>query len=160
LPRRQSDYFTDDLIHKTAQDFAVSYNNHAFGIDRSDRSPLPPQHQTPASSADFDRILKEMSERPIAIVRPVRTKEDGRFADLDKYVDIVSRVTEASEPVRVEAEKKLYGLIMVLSREGRISGGFGIQPYRNAEIERLDKRIDVMTKRLDAFIDNGKKALK
>ncbi len=110
---------------------------------------------TEEMSRYFDEMFPNISKgaHPIRVtVTPPAPTEDERFADLDKYVDIVSRVIETQEEARLDAEKKLYGLVMLLNREGRIHGAFAVQPYKDAEIERLDKQIAILTKRFDEFV--------
>jgi hypothetical protein len=63
--------------------------------------------------------------------------------------DKVARRVVGTSEERFDAEEKLYAMVLLLQKEGRITGDFTLQPFKDKEIGRLDERIDNLTKRFD-----------
>jgi hypothetical protein len=81
-------------------------------------------------------------------------EEDERFSELDKLVRDYSR-TDMNRIERKSLETRLYDLIILLMSEHRIKGKFGLQPYRDWELEKLKKRMDGLGRRLNLIKRTG-----
>ena len=75
--------------------------------------------------------------------------KDNRFSELDELLDKYSERIDCPEEEKPLIEKKLYSMILLLMKEGRVPKSFQIQPFRDSQIESLTSKIDRIAKLID-----------
>jgi hypothetical protein len=140
LPRASEDiYFSEKNKPRVVGDFAVSYLNNDAQVQ----------------TRKFVRDLKftghglyESSRFIDAVNRKIQCgmvfddyEEDERFKDIPKMCAEYAKI-DLTKPRRRALTDKLYGVIITLMSEHRLSGEFKLQPYRDWELSRIQDRLN------------------
>jgi len=74
---------------------------------------------------------------------------DWRFNDLEEICEKYAGVIEIPDSEKLLLEKKLYRIIMALTKEERITGEFTLQPLRDIELQKLTSTAERLAKLLE-----------
>jgi hypothetical protein len=150
LPKVEWTYFNPKNKHRIVEEFCVWYlGGNATKVRIVDSVQTPP--------TDEDRRRDEIRRRESGggFLRTLyRTKfvEVERFKNLKELVHKYSGLTVVPPQEKKAVQEELYGLIMQLLEDGRIEGNFRLQPYRDAELDRLTQRIDNLQARYESTL--------
>ena len=68
--------------------------------------------------------------------------KDRRFSDLDRMVQVYSGTLPASDDEKAGVEQRLYELVMLMIKEGRLPKTFQVQSGKGAENEKLASMVE------------------
>jgi len=74
---------------------------------------------------------------------------DKRFSDLDRLLEAYSSGSATVESDQPSVEEKLYGLVLLLLKEGRLPQTFKVQPAKDSRIESLVSTVERLTRSVD-----------
>lgn len=161
-------YFTEETKHALVEDFAVSYYNRSvdnkkFVPDLAQKSVNEINLRTAMSQTTLDKYKDSQIWSYDDYDGAYRstydywvTFRDERFSELEDLLDKYTDRIEVPPTEKPLIEKKLYSLIMLLMREGRVPASFQLIPYRSAMMDRLGSGLERATK----LIDNLEKRVK
>jgi len=146
--------FGGEARHKLVQEFAVAYYNGSLKPNLAEKSPMTGREiEFLMDAPQFEKISRsEMWSSSTAVGSGYQYRvvyRDKRFSDLDPLMQMYSGKTPEAESDVSEVEMRLYELILVLMREGRIPKIFRIQSPREAREEKMAVMLDQFGKSLD-----------
>ena len=152
---KKDTYFNDDMKRRLVENFVVSYYNKLISPDLAIKT-IDNKNVVmmvgPANIGKYDpNDIWSYDNSSWNLVL-----KDNRFNQLNELVDKYSDRIETPELEKPAIEKKLYSLILLLMREGRIQEDFELEPQRDAELDNLASKID----RISKLIDNVEKRVR
>jgi hypothetical protein len=146
--------FGGEARHKLVQEFAVAYYNGSLKPNLAEKSPMTGREiEFLMDAPQFEKIGRsEMWSSSTAVGSGYQYKvvyRDKRFSDLEPLMQMYSGMMMGPESDGSEVEMRLYELILVLMKEGRIPKTFRIQSPREAREERMAAMLDEFGKSLD-----------
>ncbi|HZW54741.1 MAG TPA: hypothetical protein VFF30_00475 [Nitrososphaerales archaeon] len=157
---KQETYFSSDMKHKLVEKFTVAYYNKSIKLDLAQKTK---QQDKDLVQTVTKEKLDELGNKVFSWERQyhsansfsysayssysdgyftyIAVLKDERFAELDDLIDKYSERVETSQEGKLEAEKKLYSLIMLLKKESRIEGKFELEPAKDIETIRLGAEV-------------------
>ncbi len=134
--------FGDDMKHRLVEEFVVGYYNGSVKPNLAEKNPMNGRDaEYLMDGFQFERIRKSdvwsCSDAVGTGYRYRVTYKDRRFSDLDPLLDVYSGRTSPEDTNRSAVEQRLYDLIMLLVKEGRLPKSFKIRPAKDQQAENL-----------------------
>lgn len=160
-------YFGKEHRRRLVEDFIVSKINGVITLDttkvvtinkrerlqaeiNADHASAPEHYRTTTERATWESRysdkMREIQATPYLMTEE-RIVQDERFSRLDSHIEMYLSPDTTDTGKRL-ALSDIYMIILRLKGENRIKGEFKLQPFREAEIETLNKRMDNLEKRL------------
>ncbi len=146
--------FGGEARHKLVQEFAVAYYNGALKPNLAEKNPMTGREiEFLMDAPQFEKIRRsEMWSSSTAVGSGYQYRvvyRDKRFSDLERLMQMYSGALPVPEGDSSAVEMKLYEVILVLMREGRVPKTFKIQSPKEAQEERMAAMLDEFGKSLD-----------
>lgn len=147
--------FSQDMRHRLVEDFAVAYLNGSMKPNLAEKNPTNGRDiEYLMDGPQFERInrseLWSYSNATGTGYQYRVTYRDKRFSDLDNLLGVYTgRGTIPGDDGNNMVDQRLYELVLLLIKEGRLPKSFKIQ---SAKDPRLDKII-AMTEQLKVSLD-------
>jgi hypothetical protein len=146
--------FGGDARHNMVQEFAVAYYNGVLKPNLAEKNLVTGKEiEFLMDTPQFEKIRRsEMWSFSNAVGTGYQYRvvyKDKRFSDLEPLMQMYSGAVVAPEVDTSEVERRLYELILVLMREGRVPKTFKIQSPRESREERMAAMLDEFGRSLD-----------
>ena len=133
--------FGEGMRQRLVEEFAVSYYNGSLKPNLAEKNPMNGRDvEYLMDGPQFDRIRRsDIWSYGDAIGTGYQYRvvyKDRRYSDLEKLLEVYSGTATTSEEDRVLTEQRLYEMIMLMIKEGRLPKTFKIEP-RGAQEEKL-----------------------
>ena len=145
--------FGGESRHSLVEEFAISYLNGALKPNLAERNPINGQDiEYLMDAPQFDRLRRsDVWSYGNAVGTGYQYKvvyKDRRFSDLERLLPVYSGTVQAAEAERAAAEQRLYEIVMLLIKEGRVPKTFRIQP-QGAQVAKLLAMIEQLGRTMD-----------
>ncbi len=142
------------MRRRLVEEFAVSYYNGSLKPNLAEKNPINGRDVEYLMDApQFDRIRRaDVWSYGNAIGTGYQYKvvyKDKRYSDLEKLLEMYSGTVQTVEGDRPLVEQKLYEMIMLMIKEGRLPKTFRIQSSREAEAEKLLAMVEELGRSMD-----------
>lgn len=146
--------FGGEARHRLVQEFAVAYYNGSLKPNLAERNPMTGREvEFLMDAPQFEKTKRsDMWSFSTAVGTGYQYRvvyKDKRFSDLEPLIQVYSGAASAPEADGSEIERRLYEVILVLMREGRVPKTFKIQSPAEAREERMAALLDEFGKSLD-----------
>jgi hypothetical protein len=136
------------------EEFAVSYLNGNLKPNLAEKNPTNGREVEFLMDAfQFERTKKtEVWSYGNAVGTGYQYRvvyKDRRFSDLDRLMQLYSGTLPATEEDRPVVEQKIYELVMLMLKEGRLPQSFKIQSSNEAENQRLASMVEELGRSLE-----------
>ncbi len=146
--------FGPSMRHRLVEDFAVAYYNGSLKPNLAEKSPMDGRDaEYLMDGRQFEKIRRsEIWSYSNATGTGYQfrvTYKDKRFSDLEPLLKAYSGGAQTDELEREAVEQKLYEVVMLLIKEGRLPKNFKIQPARDSQLESLTSALARTTRALN-----------
>jgi hypothetical protein len=146
--------FGGDTRRRLVQEFAISYYNGALKPNLAEKNPMTGRDiEFLMDAPQFEKIKRsEMWAFSTAVGSGYQYRvvyRDKRFSDLEPLMQMYSGAITPPEGDVSAVERRLYEVILVLMREGRVPKTFQIASPKEAREERAAAMLDEFGKSLD-----------
>jgi hypothetical protein len=150
------------MRRKLVEEFAVSYLNGALKPNLAEKNPVDGKDiEYFMDGPQFERTNRsEVWSFGNAVGSGYQYRvvyRDKRFSDLVRLLDIFSGAVLVPDGDRSGVERRLYDLILVLMREGRLPASFKIQSGRTSQDDRVRAMLEEFGRSLDDLAVRVKK---
>ena len=147
------------MRHRLVEEFVVSYYNGSLKPNLAEKNPINCLDiEYLMDGPEFDRIRRsDVWSYGNAVGTGYQYRvvyKDRRYSDLEKLLGTYSGTGTAAEEDRVMVEQRLYEMIMLMIKEGRLPKTFRIQSRRDQEdkllamVEQLARSMDELGRRV------------
>jgi hypothetical protein len=150
--------FGEESRRRLVEEFAVSYYNGSLKPNLAEKNPINGQDvEYLMDGPQFDRIRRsEVWSYGNAVGTGYQYKvvyKDRRFSDLEKLLEVYSGTVLTAQGDRSLAGQRLYEIIMLMIKEGRLPKTFRIQKGAQEEkllamVEQLGRSMDELGRRV------------
>lgn len=146
--------FGGEARHRLVQEFAVAYCNGALKPNLAEKNPMNGREiEYLMDDPQFEKIRKsEMWSYSSAVGSGYQYRvvyRDKRFSDLERLMQMYSGTEPVPDGDVSAVERRLYEVVLVLMREGRVPKTFRIQSPTEAQEERMAVMLDEFAESLD-----------
>ena len=146
--------FGDSMKHRLVEEFVVSYYNGSLKPNMAEKNPMNGRDiEYLMDGLQFERLRKpDVWSFSNAVGTGYQYRvvyKDKRFSDLERLLDTYSGTISAPEEDKPLVEQKLYELIMLMIKEGRLPKTFRIQSAREVQDEKLVQMVEELEHTLD-----------
>ncbi len=146
--------FGGEARRKLVQEFAVAYYNGTLRPNLAEKNPMSGREiEYLMDGPQFEKTKRaEMWSYSSAVGSGYQFRvvyRDKRFSDLERLMRIYSGAEQAPDEDVSSVERRLYEVILVLMREGRVPKTFRIQSPKEAREDRMAAMLDEFGKSLD-----------
>ncbi len=146
--------FGQGMRHRLVEDFAVAYYNGSVKPNLAEKDPMSGRDaEYLMDGPQFEKIKRSevwSYSNAIGTGYQVRvTYKDKRFSDLDRLLEVYSGDSTTLEGDQHSAEEKLYRMVLLLIKEGRLPRTFKVQPAKDSRIESLISTVERLSRSMD-----------
>ncbi len=146
--------FGGEARHKLVQEFAVAYYNGTLKPNLAEKNPMSGREiEYLMDGPQFEKTKRsEMWSYASAVGSGYQYRvvyRDKRFSDLERLLQMYSGAEPTPDEDISAVERRLYEVILVLMREGRMPKAFRIQSPKEAREDRMAAMLDEFGKSLD-----------
>ena len=146
--------FGGDMKRRLVEEFVVSYINGSLKPNFAEKNPMGGRDvEFLMDGPQFDRTKKtDIWSYSNAIGTGYQYRvvyKDRRFSDLERLVHLYSGTLPVSEEDRPVVEQKLYELVMLMIKEGRLPKTFQVKSAKEVENEKLSALVEELGRSLD-----------
>ncbi len=146
--------FGGETRHRLVEEFAVSYFNGSLKPNLAEKNPMSGRDiEYLMDAPQFGRTKRsEIWSFGNAVGSGYQYRvvyRDKRFSDLERLLEVYSGAASAPDADRSAVERRLYDVVLVLMREGRLPKSFRIQPGRTSQEERIMAMVEEFGRSLD-----------
>jgi hypothetical protein len=162
LTERADTSFGGETRHRLVEEFAVSFYNGTLKPNLAEKNTMDGREiEYLMDGPQFEKTKRsDVWSYSNAVGTGYQYKvvyKDKRYSDLDRLLEMYSGTVPTPEEDRPLVEEKLYQLILLLIREGRLPKTFKIQPLRSTEDERIASMLEEIGRSLDDLSKRVKK---
>jgi len=151
--------FGEDMRHRLVEEFVISYYNGSLKPNLAEKNPINGLDiEYLMDGPEFGRIRRsDVWSYGNAVGTGYQYRvvyKDRRYSDLGKLLDMYSGTGTTAEGDGAEVERRLYEMIMLMIKEGRLPKTFRIQSRRDQEdklltmVEQLARSMDELGRRV------------
>ncbi len=146
--------FWGTMKHRLVEEFAVSYYNGSLKPNLAEKNPMSGREiEYLMDGPQFDRVRRSdvwSCANAVGTGYQYRVVyKDKRYSDLDKLLGMYSGTVAVPEDDRPVVEQRLYELILLMVKEGRLPKSFKIQPPGDAQNEKLVSMVEELGRSMD-----------
>ena len=145
--------FGEEMRHRLVEEFAVSYCNGSLKPNLAEKNPINGRDiEYLMDSPEFDRIRRaDVWSYGNAVGTGYQYRvvyKDRRYSDLDKLLEAYSGIGTTAGGDRASVEQRLYEIIMLMIKEGRLPKTFRI-PSRETQEEKVIAMVEQLRRSMD-----------
>ena len=145
--------FGEEMRHRLMEEFAVSYYNGSLKPNLAEKNPINGRDiEYLMDGPEFDRIRRsDVWSYGNAVGTGYQYKvvyKDRRYSDLDKLLEAYSGTGTTAEGDRAPLEQRLYEMIVLMIKEGRLPKSFRI-PSRESQEDKLAAMVEQLGRSMD-----------
>jgi len=146
--------FSETMRHRLVEEFAVSYYNGSLRPILAEKNQMNGRDiEYLMDGPQFERTKRSdiwSSSNAVGTGYQYRVVyKDKRYTDLEHLLELYSGTVPAAEADFSEVEQRLYELIMLMIKEGRLPKTFKIQSAKEAQNEKLVSLVDELGRSLE-----------
>jgi hypothetical protein len=146
--------FGGDMKHRLVEEFMVSYINGSLKPNFAEKNPMSGRDvEFLMDAPQFERTKKtDVWSYSNAVGTGYQYRvvyRDRRYSDLDRLVHLYAGTLPVTEEDRPVVEQKLYELVMLMIKEGRLPKTFQVRSAKEAENEKLSALVEELGRSLD-----------
>ena len=146
--------FGEGMRHRLVEEFAVSYYNGSLKPNLAEKNPVTGRDiEYLMDGFQFERIRRaDVWSYRNAVGTGYQYKvvyKDKRYSDLEKLLEMYSGTAQTAEEDKPLVEQRLYEMVMLMIREGRLPKTFRIQSTREAQEEKLLSMVEELGHSMD-----------
>jgi len=159
LSENEGTSFGGGARHQLVEEFVISFYNGAMRPNLAEHNPMTGRDiEYLMDGPQFERTKRsEIWSFSNAVGTGYQYRvvyKDKRYSDLDSLLDMYSGTVPIAEEDRPHVEERLYQLILLLIKEGRLPKTFKIQSSKGIQDERISAMVEELGRSLD---DLGKR---
>jgi hypothetical protein len=145
--------FGGESRHRLVEEFVVSYYNGSLKTNLAEKNPINGRDvEYLMDGPQFDGLRRsDVWSYGSAVGTGYQYRvvyKDKRFSDLEKLLEVYSGTVRAEEADRTLVEQRLYEMIMLMIKEGRLPKTFRIQS-KGAQEEKLLAMVEQLGRSMD-----------
>jgi hypothetical protein len=134
--------FSEGMRHRLVEEFVVSYYNGSVKPNLAETNPINARDiEYLMDGPQFERIQRaDVWSYGNAIGTGYQYRvvyKDKRYSDLERLLEMYSGTVQTAEEDRTLVEQRLYEMILLMLKEGRLPKTFKVQSTKEAQEERL-----------------------
>ena len=142
------------MKHRLVEEFSVSYINGSLKPNLAEKNPMSSKDvEFLMDGFQLDRTKKtDIWSFGNAVGTGYQYRvvyRDRRFSDLDRLVQLYSGTLPVTEEDRPVVEQKLYELVMLMIKEGRLPKSFQVRSANEVENDKLVTLVEELGRSLD-----------
>ena len=146
--------FGGEMKHRLVEEFVVSYINGSLKPNFAEKNPMSGRDvEFLMDGPQLDRTKKtDIWSYSSAVGTGYQYRvvyRDRRFSDLGRLVQLYSGTLPVTEEDRSVVEQKLYELVVLMIKEGRLPKSFQVKSAKEAENEKLAALVEELRQSLD-----------
>ena len=146
--------FGGEMKHRLVEEFVVSYINGSLKPNFAEKNPMSGRDvEFLMDGPQLDRTKKtDIWSYSSAVGTGYQYRvvyRDRRFSDLGRLVQLYSGTLPVTEEDRSVVEQKLYELVVLMIKEGRLPKSFQVKSAKEAENEKLAALVEKLRQSLD-----------
>ena len=146
--------FSEGMRHRLVEEFAVSYYNGSIKPNLAEKNPINGRDiEYLMDAPQFERTRRaDVWSYGNAIGTGYQYRvvyKDKRYSDLEKLLEMYSGTVHPGEEDGTLVEQKLYEMILLMMKEGRLPKTFRVQSTREAQEERLLAMVEELGRSMD-----------
>lgn len=146
--------FGGEMKHRLVEEFVVSYINGSLKPNFAEKNPMSGRDvEFLMDGPQFDRTKKtDVWYHSSAVGTGYQYRvvyRDRRFSDLDRLIQLYSGTLPVTEEDRFVVEQRLYEIVMLMIKEGRLPKTFQVKSAKEAENEKLAMLVEELGRSLD-----------
>ena len=148
--------FSRGLRRQMIEDFVVGYYNGSVKANLAEKDPMSGRDvEFLMDGRQFEKTNKsEVWSSSGAIGTGYQHRvvyRDKRFSGLDQLLGMYSGTIVVAEEDKPLVEQRLYEMVLLLVKEGRLPKAFKVLPATASRIDRLDATVERLTKALESL---------
>jgi hypothetical protein len=153
--------FGPEMRRGLVEAFAVAYYNGSIKPNLAEKNPATGRDAEYLMDApQFEKVKKsEVWAYSTAVGTGYQYRvvyRDKRFSDLDRLLEMYSGGSSSDDGDQPSAEERLYRILLVLIKEGRLPQTFKVQPPKDPRVDSLTSTVE----RLSQSVGDLEKRLK
>jgi len=146
--------FSEGMRHRLVEEFAISYYNGSVKPNLAEKNPINGRDiEYLMDGPQFERIQRaDVWSYGNAVGTGYQYRvvyKDKRYSDLEKLLAVYSGTVQAAEEDRTLVEQRLYEMILLMLKEGRLPKTFRVQSTREIQEERLLAMVEELGRSMD-----------
>jgi len=142
------------MRHRLVEEFAVSYYNGSAKPSLAEKNPINWRDiEYLMDGPQFEKIQRtDVWSFGNAVGTGYQYRvvyKDKRYSDLDKLLEMYSGTVQTADEDRTLVEKRLYEMILLMMKEGRLPKSFKVQSTRETQEERLLAMVEELGRTMD-----------
>jgi hypothetical protein len=153
--------FGREMKRRVLEDFVISYYNGSVKPNLAEKEPMSGRNvEFLMDGPQFEKIIRSdiwsYSGATGTGYQYRVTYRDKRFSGLEQLVGMYSGSVPVAENDRPVVEQRLYEVLLVLIKEGRLPREFKLSPAKDVRFDKLNSTVE----RLAHALDNLEKRVK
>jgi len=146
--------FSEGMRHRLVEEFAVSYYNGSVKPNLAEKNPINGRDiEYLMDGPQFERIRRaDVWSYGNAIGTGYQYRvvyKDKRYSDLEKLIEKYSGTAQTAAEDRTLVEQRLYEMILLMMKEGRLPKTFKVQSTKETQEERLLAMVEELGRSMD-----------
>ena len=146
--------FSEGMRHRLVEEFVVSYYNGSLRPNLAEKNPINGRDiEYLMDGPQFERIHRaDVWSYGNATGTGYQYRvvyKDKRFSDLEKLLEMYSGTVQSPAEDRTLIERRLYEMILLMMKEGRLPKTFKVQSTKETQEERLLAMVGELGRSMD-----------
>jgi hypothetical protein len=142
------------MRHRLVEEYAVSYYNGSVKPNLAEKNPINGRDiEYLMDGPQFERIRRaDVWSYGNAIGTGYQYRvvyKDKRYFDLEKLLEMYSGTVQTAEEDKALVEQRLYEMILLMMKEGRLPKTFKVQSTKETQEERLLAMVEELGRSMD-----------
>jgi len=146
--------FSEGLRHRLVEEFVISYYNGSVKPNLAEKNPINWRDiEYLMDGPQFEKIRRaDVWSYGNAVGTGYQYRvvyKDKRYSDLEKLLEMYSGTVQTLEEDRTTSEQRLYEMILLMMKEGRLPKTFKVQSTKETQEERLLAMVEELGRSMD-----------
>jgi len=142
------------MRHRLVEEFAISYYNGSVKPNLAEKNPINGRDiEYLMDGHQFERVQRaDVWSYGSAIGTGYQYRvvyKDKRYSELEKLLEVYSGTVQTAEEDKTRVEQRLYEIIMLMMKEGRLPKTFKVQSTKEIQEERLLAMVEELGRSMD-----------
>jgi len=151
--------FSEGMRHRLVEEFVISYYNGSVKPNLAEKNPINWRDiEYLMDGPQFEKIRRaDVWSYGNAVGTGYQYRvvyKDKRYSDLEKLLEMYSGTVQTLEEDRTTSEQRLYEMILLMMKEGRLPKTFKVQSTKETQEEKLIAMVEELGRSMDEL---GKK---
>lgn len=148
--------FGREMRQRILGDFVVAYYNGSVKPNLAEKDPMTGKDtEFLMDGPQFDKVKRsEVWSHSTAVGTGYQYRvvyKDKRFSSLTQLLGMYTGSIAVAEEDKPLVEQRLYEIVLLLIKEGRLPQSFKLQPVKDARVDKLNATIEKLTQAVDSL---------